>query len=322
MPEGIQNPIIGMFELDNKHLVIILNEPILLIWSWNSSTKSKSNSNTYSVGESSLTWAVKHDEKNILCGWEDGKIYKLIPEKSDKPVLIFDHHTDVVFGIEKINSSKFVSNSTDLKLILWDVNTGERLKVISHASDMIMHMWYDADLDLLIFSSLDGKVRAVELESDSDNVKYEIDQGSPIFFCAVIGYQEMKYFVKKEEIPIRDQVIQEESKDEITPRLDTERVDPDSASQHIPSNKKIPQNDDVNNSKTKIKMNEGISKTMYMTKKKVKINGLFDINKHVLDDVDAEEMLKQGKCYVIATINQEKDNSLIFWDMISLESEE
>lgn len=32
---------------------------------------------------------------------------------------------------------KFISNSTDLKLILWDFKTGEALKVMEFATDII-----------------------------------------------------------------------------------------------------------------------------------------------------------------------------------------
>jgi WD40 repeat protein len=163
MLEGFQNPIIGMFELDNKHLVINFNEPILLIWAWNASAKSKANSNTYSVGKSALTCVVKHSEDNILAGCEDGKIYRLQPSRSEKPVMEYSKHTDVVFAMEIINANKFVSNSTDFKLVMWDINSGQVLKSIEVAGDMVMQMFYEKEQDLLIFSSLDGKIRAVDL---------------------------------------------------------------------------------------------------------------------------------------------------------------
>lgn len=145
MLEGFQNPIIGMFEFDNKHLVINFNEPILLIWAWNSSSKSKANSNTYSVGKSALTCVIKHSDDNILAGWEDGKIYRLQPSRSEKPVMEYAKHTDVVFAMEVISANKFVSNSTDFKLILWDINSGEVLKMIEVAEDMVMQMFYTKD---------------------------------------------------------------------------------------------------------------------------------------------------------------------------------
>jgi len=96
----------------------------------------------------------------------------------------YDKHTDVVFAIESIGNDKFISNSTDYSLILWKLDTGEVLKTISLSTDMVMGMFYEKDQDMLIFSSLDGKIRAVDLSPDieEDQIKYEIDQGNPIFF--------------------------------------------------------------------------------------------------------------------------------------------
>ena len=69
-----------------------------------------------------------------------------------------------------------------------------------------------------------------------------------------------------------------------------------------------------NGSKSKINKNLDIKATLPGAKQKIKINGLFGLNKEVLDDPDAEEMKNKGMYYVVATIDQE-NNTLILWDM-------
>jgi hypothetical protein len=66
MLEGFQNPIFGMIELDNKKLVINFNEPMLLIWAWNTSSKLSSNSSTFSLGTSSLTYVGKNSPDSLI----------------------------------------------------------------------------------------------------------------------------------------------------------------------------------------------------------------------------------------------------------------
>lgn len=329
MLEGFENPIIGMFELNQKQLVINFNEPILFTWTWNASSNAKSNSSTCSVGDSSLTWVIKHEEDKILCGCEDGKIYRMHPSKSEKPVMSYDKHTDVVFAIESIGNDKFISNSTDYSLILWKLDTGEVLKTISLSTDMVMGMFYEKDQDMLIFSSLDGKIRAVDLspDIDEDQIKYEIDQGNPIFFSWVIGFKEMKFLSKKidedddddSNKPIADQVILEEDKNENSPEKDLQASNKSVSNSGSQKNVNVDDSkkSNVNNSKSKINKNYDINKRMSGYKTKIKINGLFDINKQVLDDPEIEEMMSKGLWYVVATVNQEANNSIILWDLIS-----
>ena len=64
MLEGFQNPIIGLVELNSETLVINFNEPLLLLWNWNS--KSKSNSAACSYGSSPFTWMTKMNSENVL----------------------------------------------------------------------------------------------------------------------------------------------------------------------------------------------------------------------------------------------------------------
>jgi WD40 repeat protein len=66
MLEGFQNPIFGMIELGNKQLVINFNEPMLLIWAWNTSSKLSSNSSTFSLGTSSLTYVGKNSHDSLI----------------------------------------------------------------------------------------------------------------------------------------------------------------------------------------------------------------------------------------------------------------
>lgn len=188
----------------------------------------------------------------------------------------------------------------------------------------------------MIFSSLDGKIRAVDLCTDTEetNIKYELDQGSPIFFCVVLGYQEIKFLNKKEQEEdtpkrIQDQVIHEDSKGEVdlSQNLTERKQANEDTKDEAP---KTPSADDSSkeikdsarsggNSKSKINMNLDIKKTMAKSKlsgKKI-INGLFDINKQVLDDPEAEEMLSKGMCYIVATINQKSNNSIILWNLMT-----
>ena len=192
--EGFQNPIIGLTEFDQKQIVINFNEPLLLVWEWNTSSKAASNSSTFSLRESNLSSVNKHQDF-LLCGCEDGKIYRLEPEKSEKPTLEYDSHSDVILDMKTINETQFISNSTDLSIILWDVNSAEILKKISLVEDICLSMHYDKELDLLMFSSLDGRVRAVDLSPDLDATKpkYIADQKSPIYFSAWVGFKEMKF---------------------------------------------------------------------------------------------------------------------------------
>jgi WD40 repeat protein len=321
MLEGFQNPIIGMFELNSKQLVINFNEPIFLIWSWsaNPKEKDKSNSTYFSVGDSNLTCIIKQDNENVICGCEDGQIHRIKHTQQSTPIMTYKTHSDVIIGIEMVGKKKFVSNSTDMKLVLWEIDTGKALKVMEVAGDMIMQMFYHQELDLLIFSSLDGKVRAVDLTEDDEevNVKYVIDQGSPIFFSLVVGYKEMKFLSKKiddDDSPkqIADQVIVEESKIEDSPIKDSpsDNEKEDSKSKNVNDSKQSV-------SRSKIIKNHGIDKRMSGYKQKVKIQGLFDINKHVLDDAEAEEMMSKGMCFVVATINQDNGNSIILWDLMA-----
>ena len=142
---------------------------------------------------------------NHIVGCEDGKIARFTPSKSDKEILVYDKHVDVVLSIDgSINNSseiskfKFFSNSTDLKLILWDFKTGEPLKVMEFASDIITWFYFDAELDLLVFTWLDGKIRGIDISYDSEDfsIKYEIDQGSPIFHSLVLGKMESKFLIQ------------------------------------------------------------------------------------------------------------------------------
>ena len=99
--------------------------------------------------------------------------------------MLYDKHSDVILLLESIDENKFISNSTDKNIILWEVETAEVLKIVSLADDVPVSLHYEKDLDLLIFAALDGKLRAVELSPEIEEVKakYTIDQGSPIFFC-------------------------------------------------------------------------------------------------------------------------------------------
>ena len=323
MLEGFENPIIGMIELDKKQMVINFNEPILLTWAWISSSNSNSNSKTHSLGESPLTCVTKLSGTELLCGCEDGNIYLLNTEK-DKVIHQYSKHTDVVFAIELISESRFLSNSTDQNIILWDIKSGDVLKTINIASDMVMSMHYDKPQDLLIFSSLDGKVRAVELSPEIVDVKakYEIDQGSPIFSCEVIGFQEIRLLKEKvEKASTKEvhQVIVEESKDEDSPSKEAYEPPPTAdkeAREEISSKDVRMSKKNVSDSASglRIHQNQGIERQISGHKKQLKINGLFDINKTVLDDPEADESYKKGKFFVIATVRQE-DNCILLWDI-------
>ena len=95
---------------------------------------------------------VKQDNENIICGCEDGQIFRIQHKKQSTPIMTYKAHSDVIIGIEMVGKKKFVSNSTDMKLVLWDAESGKALKTMELASDMVMQMFYQEDLDLLIFS--------------------------------------------------------------------------------------------------------------------------------------------------------------------------
>jgi WD40 repeat protein len=229
--------------------------------------------------------------------------------------MTYDQHSDVIIDIAMVGEKRFVSNSTDQKQILWDIESGDVLKVIEISEDVCMSIYYEKELNLLVFSSLDGMIRAVELDTDMEEVKskYTLSQEIPIFFCLIIGYKELKFLkLKKEESkPIADQVIPEEEK---------EYSSPGKVSIARPSavgDEEKTENSKNSNSDSKLKINKNIDieQKASGSKQKININGLFDMNKEVLDDPEAEEMLSKGMCYLVCTINQENNNSLILWDL-------
>lgn len=53
------------------------------------------------------------------------------------------------------------------------------------------------------------------------------------------------------------------------------------------------------------------------SKKQIKINGLFEINKELLYDPQSEELMSEGYCYIVAIINSAQSNSIFLYDLIS-----
>lgn len=284
--EGFQNPIIGLVEYDKKQLAINFNEPLLLVWNWNNSSKSSPHSTTFALKESNLSCVHKHNDY-LLCGCEDGLIYKIEPNKSTTPTLKYDGHEDVILDIKTITEERFISNSTDLSMILWDAESTKILKTIKVADDICLSMNYEKQLDLLIFSCLDGKIRAVELspEIEEISVKHCLDQSSAIYFCVWFGFKEMKLLKKSKNDSsknIVNQVIKEDDNDGGTPDRNEEKKEFNVA------------NVALGGDKPKINMNMNIQSTPAGAKQKVNISGIGDINKEVLEEPDIEEMHSKG----------------------------
>ena len=227
---------------------------------------------------------------------------------------MYDKHVDVVLSIDgSINNSseiskfKFFSNSTDLKLILWDFKTGEPLKVMEFASDIITWFHFDAELDLLVFTWLDGKIRGIDISYDSEDfsIKYEIDQGSPIFHSLVLGKMESKFLIQHNLDEDQDSQSQKPANEVMIGSKEDLKKDIEESKQNINSSKdknitesadraavsanSNRQNKQTSQSKSKIFKNLDIQKGSSGSKNKVKINGLFEINKELLDDNDNDD---------------------------------
>ena len=64
--EGFQNPIIGMIELDQKQLIINFNEPMVMIWVWNTLAKVASNVRTIPLKDANLSFVIKQNKGLLL----------------------------------------------------------------------------------------------------------------------------------------------------------------------------------------------------------------------------------------------------------------
>ena len=86
------------------------------------------------------------------------------------------------------------------------------------ATDIITCFHFDPELDLLVFTCLDGKIRGVDISYDSEDfsIKYEIDQNSPIFHSIIIGKIQSKFLIKNNlEDEKEDDELQKQENDVI-----------------------------------------------------------------------------------------------------------
>jgi hypothetical protein len=55
--------------------------------------------------------------------------------------MTYEQHSDVIIDIAMVGDKRFVSNSTDQKQILWDIDSGDVLKVIEISEDVCMSIY-------------------------------------------------------------------------------------------------------------------------------------------------------------------------------------
>lgn len=441
----------------------------------------------------------KKDSSNILVGCENGKIYRYSENEVKSE---YSHHGEIVLNIVLVDEKKFVSNSTDLSIILWDYNNCTVIRNFDCVKDIATLIHYEPENQMLVITSLDGRIRGLDINGEEDGrAKHEIRTHS-IIHSLVIGKQKLnikrfknqselgedvKESLKDEDIleedpriEIKSNNIQNDDQDDATPLIvedadsmnkvqqkalelpEQSELRPDTANlaeqplekdakqsqeetkvsskqtkskvekevrikedydekrektkskksersdkkkkkqesvqeteedededdeyeeeeeeseegeesevtstqkeggegdqetvqeppadpiqnaeveeQKSPSNPKsnepseeakehivnvsmskrqsnLSQKSGKSKRSSKAKINKNIELSQQDTsRKKIKINGLFEMNKELLYDPESEELISEGYCYIVATINQNKNNSICLWDLIS-----
>ena len=468
MIEDFESPIFGIFEIGPEAIAINLNEPNVIVWNW-ASEKLNDISKQGKIS-APLTCMKRKSDSEILLGCEDGKIYLFEPPRITQT---YSHHNELVLNIEIIDSNRFVSNSTDLTITLWDFKKGTVVRTFDGFKDVATLIHYEPEYEMLVVTSLDGTIRGFDINGEEGgHAKHQINTPS-ILHAVVLGKRKINLKILKQAEQYANEVFsdpgpskQESVKDEsvINPTADGDatplvvqdadseskvknlkanletpddpmerRADTTNLAEHVihdaeanqnpiddglvtpakPSKdhskieevKTIPKDQNpksqkdakikqkyegdkqkraektksikkepsvyetegeedeefeeeeseegeeseyshiqkeggeaegdeeqksppkhidqspsqgsANGSRSKIRQNMGLKQSQSDSdKKKMKINGLFELNKEFLYNPEREDMLSEGYCYIIATINQNNQNSICLWDLI------
>ncbi len=133
------------------------------------------------------TMAFSLDNRYVITGGADRNIFLWDLQThragsdnsfAETPIRVYTGHMAEITSTAFIKNKRFLSGSADRTLRLWDIDSGQCLKVFKEHSEAITSIWADRNGLIAVCGSIDGSIRIWDIESGDILQIYNNPSGS------------------------------------------------------------------------------------------------------------------------------------------------